>query len=73
MSTLARTVKQARANLYEAVASEATVTIKLDSGTILTGTVTEHPTLPSGYYLIADGHTTRRAFHRSELEEVIFE
>ncbi|QGZ17352.1 RNA binding protein [Arthrobacter phage Kaylissa] len=73
MSTLARTVKQARANLYEAVASEATVTIKLDSGTILTGTVTEHPTLPSGYYLIVAPPTTRRAFHRSEIEEVIFE
>lgn len=74
MSSLARLVKQARANLYEAVASEATVTVKLDSGTVLTGTVTEHPTLPEGYYLVVDLlGTTRRAFHRSEIEEVIFE
>ncbi|WNO26070.1 hypothetical protein SEA_WILDWEST_51 [Arthrobacter phage Wildwest] len=74
MSTLARLVKQARANLYEAVESEATVTVRLDSGTVLTGTVSEHPTLPSGYYLIVGlSDTTRRAFHRSELEEVVFE
>lgn len=74
MSTLARQVKQARAALYEAVESEATVTIRLDSGTVLTGSVTEHPTLPDGYYLIVElGGTTRRAFHRSELEEVTFE
>jgi len=73
MSTLARQVKQARAALYEAVESEATVTIRLDSGTALTGTVTEHPTIGDGYYLIVDGRTTRRAFHRSEIEEVIFE
>lgn len=74
MSTLARQVKQARAALYEAVQSEATVTIKLDSGTVLTGTVSEHPSLPDGYYLVVGvGDTTRRAFHRSEIEEVIFE
>ncbi|QIG58528.1 hypothetical protein PQE18_gp50 [Arthrobacter phage DrSierra] len=74
MSTLARQVKQARSNLYEAVESESTVTVRLDSGTVLTGTVSEHPTLPSGYYLIVGiGDTVRRAFHRSEIEEVIFE
>jgi hypothetical protein len=71
--SLSATVKRIRAHFHEALASEALVTIKLDSGTVLTGFVREHPTLPSGYYLIVDGHTTRRAFHRSELEEVIFE
>lgn len=74
MSSLANTVKAARANLYEAIESEATVTIRLDSGTVLTGTVKEHPALADGYYLIVGvGDTTRRAFHKLDLEEVIFE
>lgn len=74
MSTLARQVKQARAALYEAVRDKATVTIRLDSGTVLTGTPREHPALGDGYYLVVGvGTPTRRAFHRSEIEEVIFE
>lgn len=67
-------VKALRANLREAIESEATVTIVLDNGRTHTGTVKAHPTLDDGYYLIVGVGTQRpAAFHKLDLEEVIFE
>ncbi|CCQ44340.1 hypothetical protein ARTSIC4J27_264 [Pseudarthrobacter siccitolerans] len=69
-------VKRLRASLREAIECEATVTLVLDSGRTLTGTAKEHPSLSDGYYLLVpvdSGDRRPHAFHRSELEEVIFE
>lgn len=74
MSALA--VKRTRAALREALDSEATVTVILENGRTHTGTVTEHPTLPEGYYLVVQPTASRigpAAFHKLDLVEVIFE
>lgn len=72
----AAAVKRLRANLREAVESEATVTVVLDNGTTRTGTVREHPSLADGYYLIQPVVRSGErpvAFHKLDVEEVIFE
>lgn len=72
----AHAVKLLRASLHEAIDSEATVTVVLDNGRTLTGTVTAHPTLADGYYLVVPvTRSTVRpvAFHKLDVEEVIFE
>ncbi|UDL14655.1 RNA binding protein [Arthrobacter phage KeAlii] len=74
MSTLAAIVKAARANLREAIESEAIVTVVLDNGRRHTGTVREHPSIADGYYLLVElGDHRPVAFHKLDLEEVIFE
>lgn len=74
MSALA--VKLLRSALREALDSEATVTVVLENGRTHTGTVTEHPTLPDGYYLVVQPTPSKigpAAFHKLDLAEVIFE
>lgn len=70
----AHAVKVLRADLREAVESDATVTIVLDSGRTHTGTVKVHPAFDGGYYLLSEVGTRRPvAFHKLDLERVIFE
>ncbi|UYL87656.1 hypothetical protein SEA_VRESIDENCE_52 [Arthrobacter phage VResidence] len=72
----AHAVKVLRANLREAIECEATVTVVLDNGRTHTGTVMTHPTLADGYYLIVGvtgGRERPVAFHKLDVEEVIFE
>lgn len=59
--------------LHEAADSGATVTIALDDGRLLTGTVHPHRTEP-GYYVVRNGRRGRPpVFHEDDVEEVIFE
>ncbi|KUM37691.1 hypothetical protein [Arthrobacter sp. EPSL27] len=72
----AAAVKALRANLREAVESEATVTVVLENGRTFTGTVMEHPTLADGYYFVVPATASRErpaAFHKLDVAEVIFE
>lgn len=75
MTAEAAAVYAVRKALREAIESEATVTVVLDNGRSHTGTVKEHPSLADGYYLIVGVGPRERpaAFHKLDLEEVIFE